>query len=243
MGTMGIGNQNMRQMISAACGLWLGLAGTALAQSQPVVVVELYTSQGCSSCPPADEYMAELVADPRVIPLALHVDYWDYIGWKDKFASPEFTKRQKAYAKAAGSRTIYTPQMIVGGQERVEGHQPDALAALISQHAALSAPVTLNLIRKGGMVLISAEADPPLGAGVQVQLVRYRPAEQITIESGENAGKTVTYHNIVTSWQNLGLWAGTAPLELEAVAEGEEPVVVILQNEGPAGIVAAARLN
>ncbi|NUB42927.1 DUF1223 domain-containing protein [Fertoebacter nigrum] len=233
----------MRQMISAACGLWLGLAATGHAQSQPVVVVELYTSQGCSSCPPADEHMAKLVADPRVIPLALHVDYWDYIGWKDKFASPDFTKRQKAYARAAGSRTIYTPQMIVAGQERVEGHQPDALAALIGLHAALATPVTLRLERSGGMLLIRAEADPPLGQGVQVQLVRYRPVEQTTIESGENAGKTVTYHNIVTSWQNLGLWSGTVPLEMEAVADGDEPVVVILQNEGPAGIVAAARLN
>jgi len=230
-------------MVSAACGLLMGFAGTVFAQSEPAVVVELYTSQGCISCPPADEFMKVLVADPRVIPLALHVDYWDYIGWKDKFASPQFTSRQKAYAHAAGSRTIYTPQMIVGGQDRVEGNQPDRVAELIGQHLAAGQTVSLRLERTGDVLHIFADANPPLTKSVKVQLVRYKPSESVTIESGENAGRTLTYYNIVTSWQALGDWRGTTPLELAAAATGDQPLVVILQGEGPGAIVAAARLD
>ena len=100
----------------------------SLAEDAPVVV-ELFTSQGCSSCPPADELLREMSKRPDVIALAFHVDYWDYIGWKDEFAHPGFTKRQKAYAKAAGERMVYTPQMIVHGVVRVVGHEPEALAA------------------------------------------------------------------------------------------------------------------
>lgn len=240
----------MRMIVGAACGLWVAVAGAVHAQSsavssrsEPVVVVELFTSQGCASCPPADEYLGMLAADPRIIPLALHVDYWDYIGWKDRFAKPQFTDRQKAYARAAGSRTIYTPQMIVGGKERVEGHQPEQLAMLVQTHLGAGQPVSLRLERSGDLLQIHAEADPPLTSAVRVQLVRYRPKETVDIETGENAGKTVTYRNIVTSWQIVGEWGGKAPLEMQAEAKGDEPVVVILQHEGPASILAAAVLR
>ena len=111
----------MRQIVSAACGLWFCLGAAALAQAEDGVVVEFYTSQGCSSCPPADDFFAELAHQPGVIALALHVDYWDYIGWQDSFASPRFTDRQRAYARAGGSTTIYTPQMIVNGSAQVIG--------------------------------------------------------------------------------------------------------------------------
>ncbi|WP_096786402.1 thioredoxin family protein [Rhodobacter sp. CZR27] len=233
----------MRLTLGAACALMLGLAGNAQAQSHPGVVVELYTSQGCSSCPPADEFLAALAADPRVIPLALHVDYWDYIGWKDQFADPRYTERQKAYARAVGSRTIYTPQMIVGGVDRVEGHAPEEVAALILKHLQAAERVGLWLEREGDVLRIQAEADPPLDAAVRVQLVRYRPEETVDIEHGENAGRTVTYRNIVTSWQVLGEWGGQAPLSLEAPAAGDEPVAVILQHDGPGPILAAASLR
>lgn len=233
----------MRWTFGAACALSVGLAGTAPAQSQSAVVVELYTSQGCSSCPPADEFLAALAADPRVIPLALHVDYWDYIGWKDRFADPRFTARQKAYARAIGSRTIYTPQMIVGGTDRVEGHAPEEVAALILKHLQSAERVGLWLERDGDLLRIHAEADPPLDAAVRVQLVRYRPEETVDIEHGENAGRTVTYRNIVTSWESLGDWGGQAPLAIETHAGGPEPVAVILQHDGPGAILAAASLR
>ncbi len=231
----------MRHLVSAACGLWA--ACTAPGWADPAVVIELYTSQGCSSCPPADEFMETLVTDPRVIPLSLHVDYWDYIGWADSFANPRFTDRQKAYARAIGSRTIYTPQMIVGGQDRIEGYAPDQLAIFLAEHLAKVPQVTLVVERQGDLVVIRAEADPPLTAPVRVQLVRYKPKETVLIERGENAGREVTYHNIVTSWESLGDWPGTAPLELSAPAPGGEPAVVILQEQGPAAILAAARVD
>ncbi len=229
----------MRQLVSAACGLWMAAAATA--QAENVVIVELYTSQGCSSCPPADDFVAELAAQPGVLPLSLHVDYWDYIGWEDKFAQPRFTDRQKAYARAVGSRTIYTPQFIVGGLDRVEGYDPDETVERLGRHRALVSPVTLHVERQGERLVIRAEASPALTTPVRVQLVRYMPEETVTIERGENAGRTITYRNVVTSWELLGEWAGTGPLDVMADAPGSEPAVVILQSEGPSLILAAAR--
>ena len=231
----------MRQLVSAACGLLLTCAAAPEARAQ--VVVELFTSQGCSSCPPADEYFAALAADPQVIPLSLHVDYWDYIGWADSFADPRFTDRQKAYARAIGSRTIYTPQFIVGGLDRVEGFDPAETAAHLMRHQSVESPIRLVVERQGDRLVIRAEADPPLTEPVRVQLVRYVPEETVKIERGENAGQTITYRNVVTSWDVVGMWSGLDPLEMEAAVPGSEPAVVILQEEGPAAIMAAARVE
>ena len=232
----------MRHFVSAACGLWLAATPAAVVADE-VVVIELYTSQGCSSCPPADEFVAMLASNPRVLPLALHVDYWDYIGWADKFAQAKFTDRQRAYAKAIGSRTIYTPQLIIGGQHRIEGFSPAETAERLQQHLAAGQTVMLTVTRDGDQLVIRAEADPPLNETVRVQLVRYTPEETVTIERGENAGKTITYHNIVTSWEGLGDWQASAPLELKAPFGGDEPGAVILQSAGPAEILAAARVD
>ena len=233
----------MRQIVSATCGIWLCLSATAFAQSEPVVVVELYTSQGCSSCPPADDFLAALAMDPSIMPLALHVDYWDYIGWADKFANPKFTDRQKAYAHQAGSRSIYTPQMIVGGIDRVEGYKRAETGEAIYKHLEAAQDIGLTLERQGDVLRIRANATATLGGNTKIQLVRYIPSQKVDIERGENAGKSITYYNIVTSWQIVGDWSGAAPLDLEANVKGKDPLVVIVQQEGPAYIVAAARLN
>jgi hypothetical protein len=238
--------QMIRQKFSAVCGLALAAAITAPAMAQdgtPVVVVELYTSQGCSSCPPADEFLAELARDPMVIPLALHVDYWDYIGWADSFADPKFTARQKAYARANGSRTIYTPQMIVGGIDRVEGNAPAEVASLVMKHLMGHKSVTLSVTHDGDRLSIRATSAQQLGENVKIQLVRYTPEKSVEIIRGENAGLTMTYHNIVTSWQVLGDWDGQAPLALDTSYPQGGPGVVILQTEGPAAILAAARIK
>jgi hypothetical protein len=240
-GDIGIRIRVMRHLVSAACGIWV--ACVAPVKAEPVVVVELYTSQGCSSCPPADEFVAMLASDPRILPLALHVDYWDYIGWADKFAQAKFTDRQRAYAKAIGSRTIYTPQLIIGGQHRIEGFSPAETAERLQQHLAAGSIVTLTVAREGDRLVIRAEADPPLDQTLRVQLVRYKPKETVTIERGENAGKTITYHNIVTSWEGLGEWQANAPLEMSAPFGGEDPGAVIVQTAGPAEILAAARVD
>lgn len=239
----------MRHFVSAAALCWLGFAAVAEAEvtsGQPAVVVELFTSQGCSACPPADELFARLASDPRVIPLALHVDYWDYIGWKDDFAQQQFTARQKAYARAIGSRVIYTPQMIVGGQDRVEGNQPDQIEALIRRQlqAGSSPPgVSLQVERQDGVLRIRANVAGAVEGPVKVQLVHYKPSETVEIESGENAGRTLTYYNIVTEWQALADWSGQEPLSLDVPSPRGDPAVVILQGAGPAEILAAARID
>lgn len=239
-----------REVFSALTTLLVAGGSAALAQDQAAdkgfaqgTVVELYTSQGCSSCPPADEYLRKLATEPGVIALALHVDYWDYIGWTDKFGNPKFTDRQKAYAHAGGSNTIYTPQMIVGGVDRVEGTDPALVEGAIRRHQAALAPVALHLVRHGERVQIAAEADPPLQVPLHVQLVRYHPNARVHIEYGENAGQVLDYANIVTAWSLLGTWDGRSPLQLTATAEGDDPVVVILQEDGPGRIYAAAEVK
>ncbi|MBM9595238.1 DUF1223 domain-containing protein [Roseitranquillus sediminis] len=215
-------------------------AGGALRAEGPVVV-ELFTSQGCSSCPPADALLGRLAAREDVIPLALHVDYWDYIGWEDEFAEPEHTRRQKGYAHAAGARTIYTPQMIVGGRDHVVGHRPMEVADLIRAHRAAESPVSLSVTRAGDRVDVRAMAEAP--ADLRVHLVRYLPERTVEIERGENAGKTLTYHNIVTRWETIAEWDGRDPLSLSHAVPGDEPAVVLVQAARYGPILAAARLR
>ncbi|MBP9951906.1 MAG: DUF1223 domain-containing protein [Cypionkella sp.] len=232
----------MRQFASA-CGIWLCLTAPMMADSESGVVVELYTSQGCSSCPPADAFLADLSAMAGVIPLALHVDYWDYIGWADTFGNPSFTARQKAYAHAAGEKMIYTPQMIVDGALRVEGNQPKAVAEAIRASQDDSNRVGLTLTRRDGAVEIFAAPQAGLPEEMMVQLVRYRARQDVAIERGENEGLNLAYHNIVISWTAIGEWAGDVPLQMNIPVPGEDGVVVIIQAEGPGAIVAAARLK
>ena len=229
----------LRAATAAGC---LALASLPAAAQTPVVV-ELYTSQGCSSCPPADAFLGDLASRDDVIALALHVDYWDYLGWKDVFAHSRFTDRQKAYARSAGSKMIYTPQMIVAGVGRIPGLRADEVGAMIRDKAARAATVRLALTREGGVLRIAAEAERPFARPVEVQLVRYTPRQTVRIERGENAGRTETYHNIVTAWEALALWPGDVPLALQAAAPGSDPVVVIVQEPGPGPIIAAARLR
>lgn len=232
----------MRHIVSGAIGLWVAAASVAVAESEQGVVVELYTSQGCSSCPPADDLMSELVEMPGVIGLALHVDYWDYIGWKDTFGQEKFSERQRNYAHAAGDKMIYTPQIIVNGGARMVGNPAPPVVSAIA--AAVKAPrnVTLTLQRQGANLLISGTTVQSLPAGTTVQLVHYTPQQNVEIERGENAGLTVNYRNVVTSWQKLGEWSGSGALEMTAAA-GEGPVVVLVQSAGPREVLAAARLK
>lgn len=226
--------------------LFVGLTMAATVQSHAqsnMVVVELYTSQGCSSCPPADDLLAKLAKRDDVIPLALHVDYWDYIGWKDVFGSPAYTARQKAYAKAGGHRTIYTPQMVIDGTENLIGYKPMEVSDLIHDISQKTPPVQLDVTRKGNTVQIKADLVQGPKQKMVIQLVRYLPMETIKITRGENKGRTIDYANIVTDWQELGKWDGRKPVSLSAKAPGDEPVVVIVQAVGPGKILAATRLR
>jgi hypothetical protein len=219
------------------------VAALTMAHADQAVVVELYTSQGCSSCPPADKVLSALADRTDVIPLALHVDYWDYIGWADTFADPAYTMRQKAYAAAAGSPSIYTPQMVVGGTDHIIGTHPGELADAIRAHTRAGSPVTLRVSRDGGRLHIEASADPALQRSTMVQLVRYRPSASVSIERGENAGRTIDYTNIVASWKSVAEWDGQSPLSVDPAVDGSLPAVVIIQEAGPGRILAAERVR
>jgi len=231
----------MRGIIAA---IWIGVTGVSGAQAQNnAVVVELYTSQGCSSCPPADALLTELAKRDDVIALALHVDYWDYLGWKDRHASPVFTQRQKAYARAAGQRMVYTPQIVVAGQDHIVGTKAMQLANLIERHRNQPRSVDLRVQRTGDTVEIQASALSRLNGDVLVQLMRYAPRDTVEIGRGENAGRTITYTNIVTEVTVLGGWDGKGPLRLQAKVTGDQPVVIVLQSKSHGPILAAARMR
>ncbi len=234
-------SKRVAQAVAVAAMLGAGAAHAADPGANPVVI-ELFTSQGCSSCPPADAFLAALADRDDVIALALHVDYWDYLGWADRFASPAFTARQRSYARAKGSRTIYTPQIVVEGGADVVGSRPAEVSALIDAERADVDPVQLTLVRSGGSVTVNAAAASPAG-DLAVELVRYTPHAEVAIARGENAGHTIGYANVVTSWTTVDTWNGTGTYRKALVADGAAPVVVILQRPGTGVIVAAARLR
>ena len=212
------------------------------AEDQPVVV-ELFTSQGCASCPPADRLLGQLADKPGVIALALHVDYWDYIGWPDAFADPRFTLRQKAYAHGSGERMIYTPQLVVAGADRIVGSRVMEVADAISVHDDMVQPVRVEAVRQGGTVRIEARmADGAAARDLLVQLVSYDPHERVAIKGGENAGAVLDYVNIVQGWHVLGEWDGQVVWSGEAALD-DGPAAVIVQEPGPGRILGAARVE
>lgn len=230
----------MRYLIAVLSFLGFFQATAAMAQNGPVVV-ELFTSQGCSSCPPADAMLHDLAKRDDVIALALHVDYWDYIGWKDVFGRPEHTLRQHAYAQAARATTVYTPQMIIGGIDHVVGSRPMQVMDSVQAQVRRGNPVSVSLARSGTSLQINALAS--VRGDYVVQLIRYTPEETVAIRRGENAGRTLSYANIVKSWDVIGRWDGRAALALAASAAGPDAVVVIVQQAGHGPIVGAAQLR
>ena len=234
----------MRTLIlSVLFGLGMSTPTWAQDARQVPVVVELFTSQGCSSCPPADEMLTQLAQSDEVLALALHVDYWDYLGWTDEFANPKFTRRQKIYAHNAGERTVYTPQFVVAGQTAVVGAQPVALMDAMRVSLGVGGRVELSSSRSGDVLSISARSVGPLHHPVVVQIVRFSPSEQVAIEHGENEGKIIDYANVVRDWQIAGEWSGAQPLEFEIPVQGALPIAVILQEAGQGAILAANRID
>jgi len=234
--------QNRVFRVLAVLATVFSLLSTDTAEADPVVV-ELFTSQGCSSCPPADALLHELAAREDVIALALHVDYWDYIGWKDVFANPAHSDRQRQYAVVAGRRSIYTPQMVVNGETSIVGARSMKLADAIAAEKNRAASVELTLERQGGEVRIQAQSNTGRAKGYVVHMLRYQPEREIKILRGENAGRTMTYANVVEDWRVLAEWSGRKPLDLTAEAEGPAPVVVLIQAENQGRILAAQRLR
>lgn len=235
----------MRRLLQifACC---LSFSATSVAAQQGPVVIELYTSQGCSSCPPADEMLAELATRDDIIAMALHVDYWDYIGWADIFARPEHTNRQQDYARAAGNTTIYTPQFVVGGQDLVIGARGMELADTIQAHRQATLPVAVSLERQASdsltVAVEMAQADPEGGPYV-IQLAQMSAKETVEINRGENAGRQISYSNIVQRLDVLERWDGRAPMTLQVQTADVDLLAVIVQRGTNGAVVGAAKLQ
>jgi len=192
------------------------------------VVVELFTSQGCSSCPPADAFLGKLAKRPDVIALGYHVDYWDRLGWKDPLSAPGSTERQRAYARTLGVAEIYTPQMVVDGKRDVVGSDRGAILAAIDGGAAPEsrAPVTFAADRK------SVEIGAGDGRG-RVLLVRYALERATPVHAGENAGRTAIDVNGVTAIRPLGDWSGAAiHFDIDPPAAGEGVAILVQSDDG-----------
>jgi len=185
------------------------MTGIGGAHAEPKAVIELFTSQGCSSCPPADRLLGELGFNPSVITMSLPVDYWDYIGWKDTLALPGHTKRQWAYAQTLGDRGVYTPQAIVNGSIPVIGSDRAAIERAIEQSRETSNEPTLpvSISVADDQIKIVTPAAKVAGMG-EVWLCTISKAVPVAIGRGENRGRTITYHNVVRDWHKLGDWTG-----------------------------------
>ena len=206
------------------------------ANAEPRAVVELFTSQGCSSCPPADALLGKLAHDPNVIALTLAIDYWDYIGWKDTLAIPGHANRQKAYSKMRGDRGVYTPQVIVNGSTQALGSdQADIERAIGQSHhasATLSVPVSIKVA--DGRLTVDAPAGKGTDEHAEVWLCPVSSAVPVAIGRGENHGRTITYHNAVRRWIRLGEWNGAAAswsISLKDLkSDGADKAAVLLQS-------------
>jgi hypothetical protein len=221
----------------------LALAGALLVQPSSAgekrAVLELFTSQGCSSCPAADRLLGELTKDPSLITMSLAVDYWDYLGWQDTLALHGHTKRERAYAAARGDRDVYTPQVVVNGAVAVLGSDKNAIESAIAKTRAnaqpLSVPVTLKI---DGDKIVAEVADAS-GAtrAAEVWLCPITGKVTVNIGRGENNGKTLTYHNVVRGWKKLGDWNGKAAsfsLPLSEVTGADIDSFAVLVQSGAA---------
>ncbi len=241
MWILGLGPMMMKRLRRVVGLLALAVMPLAAQAEGRLVVLELFTSQGCDRCPPVDALVAELAQREDVLPLALHVDYWDYLGWKDAFALAEHKDRQMAYAPRTDRRRLFTPLLMVGGLDPVEGYTPMKVVDLIEKHRGVDAGVSLELTVQGEMVHMVGLAAQPFGAPAHVVMVQFRPQAIVEITRGQNAGQTVAYTNVVTGWHDLGTWDGHAPLAVE-MPQVEEAGAVLVQSAEHGLILAAERL-
>jgi hypothetical protein len=223
---------------SGALGVCAIVAIIRPAHAEPRAVVELFTSQGCSSCPPADKLLGELAKDPSVIALSMPIDYWDYLGWKDTLADARFSARQKAYSQMRGDRDVYTPQVVVNGSAHVIGSDragiESAIGATKKADGVMSVPVTMTLAGKQITVSVAASSKGPAAMHGEVWIGSISKAVPISIGRGENRGRELTYYNVVRNLLKVGDWNGssgswTVPLE-NISREGVDAAVVYVQD-------------
>jgi hypothetical protein len=224
----------MRALLASA--LAVGGAAPALAADAGPTVIELFTSQGCSSCPPANANLAALSDRPGVLALSFSVTYWDRLGWKDTFGRQDYTARQEAYETPLGQPSAFTPQMVIDGRKSLVGNELSEVERLIAAARRDSGP---SLRMGGGVAQIGAGSAPREGA--DVWLVRYDPHRvEVIVSRGENAGRTLSQKNVVHDLALLGRWTGSAmTIPTSKTADGLH-MAVIVQARGGGPILAAA---
>jgi hypothetical protein len=221
-----------------------GHAQDAGAAARPRAVVELFTSQGCSSCPPADTLFVEMARDPSLIVLTLPVDYWDYLGWKDTLAHAAFSQRQRGYAKARGDGQVYTPQAIIDGVAHAVGSDKQAMTQIIAAHQATPLPLDVRVQESGGQIRVSVSGSAGAGSVWILPVARFR---KVAIQRGENRGREVAYANVVRGMMRVGDWRGEAmslelPSSLVQQADADTYVVLVHSDVGKVGrIIGAAK--
>ena len=213
----------------------------AAAAARPPVVVELFTAQGCASCGEANAYLGKLAERQGVLALTFPVDYWDYLGWSDTFAKPEFTERQKAYVTRLELREPYTPQMVVDGRSQAGGLQTEKVDRLLSQAAKAPHPAPDMAFIGARRVDVGSGAVPRGGA--EVWLVRYDPREQdVVVRKGDNRGQTVKHSNVVREIVRLGAWRGRpTAYRLPPASDDGLATAVLVQGVEGGRIISAAR--
>jgi hypothetical protein len=214
--------------------LAVGVGGVLPAVAGAKAVLELFTSQGCSSCPPADALLGEYAEDPAIVALSFPVDYWDYLGWKDTLASHDNTERQRAYAEARGDRQVYTPQVVVNGAAHVVGSNRQQIEAAIRTSGPLPVEVTMEPGTDSTTVTVGAGSGPGRKKGT-IWLALYDDPVTVPIDRGENTGRTVTYYNVVRKLRPIAMWKGkpvTVELPKSELDQAEvSRCAVILQTE------------
>jgi hypothetical protein len=230
----------MRRSSLGRLSLAVMLLCVAAAHAQPrPVVVELFTSQGCSSCPPADAYVGALSTRSDVIALAFHVDYWDDLGWRDRFGLAQSVVRQNIYARNLRRASVYTPQLVIDGRDDALGSDRGAVARALSERRA-GVPVAVSVRAAEVVVGMSAQAQVPPS---DVTLVAYLHHAVSAIGRGENAGRTLEEFNIVRDIRTLGRWNGQAEtfrVPRSSLPRDATDVAVLVQPSGQAPIIGAA---
>ncbi len=221
-----------------AAGICVCCTASAFAQLRPAVI-ELFTSEGCSSCPPAEAYVGELAQRPDVLALSFHVDYWDDLGWRDRFALPEAVQRQRVYAKVLRLSSVYTPQVVIDGHEDCVGSDRNSIGRALAQKRG---GVAVALTVREGEVLVDLGARENI-APSDVVLVAYRRTAVSPIGRGENAGRTIKEFNIVREFHSLGRWDGQPRqyrTRVDALPADATDVAILVQPLGQAPIIGAA---
>lgn len=209
-------------------------------------VVELFTSQGCSSCPPADALLKTYVDRPDVMALSFPVDYWDYLGWKDTFASPRFSERQRAYAKTRGDGSVYTPQIVVNGRLHEVGSRRrliDKAIIAANRLAPLSVPVTFRKTKSTMLIDVGAAPEGAASASATIWLAVVRKSSAVNIRRGENGGRKINYYNVVRELTPVGMWTGKAStfkLDANSVTWPDTDACAVLIQDGIGGPIIGA---